>query len=92
MVKHAQTICWQQPTNCVNVFDHFTGLVLKGLNTPERNIDPQWGNEMDILIHFVSLKQASLSTLFSYCGWKIPLDVMAERYIRSTNAQKWMSI
>ena len=31
MVKHTQTICRQQPTNCLNVFDHFVGLVLKGL-------------------------------------------------------------
>ena len=25
-----QTICWQQPTNCLNVSDHFMDLVLKG--------------------------------------------------------------
>ena len=31
MVKHAQTIRWQQPTNCLSVFDHFLGLALKGL-------------------------------------------------------------
>ena len=24
----------QQPTNCLNVFDHFVGLVLKGLKFP----------------------------------------------------------
>ena len=32
MVKHTQTICRQQPTYCLNVFDHFVGLTLKGLN------------------------------------------------------------
>ena len=32
MVKHAQKIGRQQPTNCLSVFDHFVGLVLKGLN------------------------------------------------------------
>ena len=32
MVKHAQTIRWQKPTNCLSVFDHFVGLALKGLN------------------------------------------------------------
>ena len=30
MVKHTQTICQQQPTNCLSVFDHFVGLVLRG--------------------------------------------------------------
>ena len=29
MVKHTQTIRWQQPANCLSVFDHFVGLVLK---------------------------------------------------------------
>ena len=32
MVKHTQAIRWQQPTNCLSVFDHFVGLALKGLN------------------------------------------------------------
>ena len=31
MVKHTQTICWQQTTNCLSVFDRFVGLALKGL-------------------------------------------------------------
>ena len=31
MVKHTQTIRRQQPTNRLSVFDHFVGLVLKGL-------------------------------------------------------------
>ena len=31
MAKHTQIILRQQPTNCVSVFDHFVGLVLKGL-------------------------------------------------------------
>ena len=33
MVKHTQTICQLLPTNCLSVFDHFTGLTLKGLKT-----------------------------------------------------------
>ena len=32
MVKHTQKIFWQQPTNCLSVFDHFVGLALKGLS------------------------------------------------------------
>ena len=31
MVKHTQTIRWQQPTNCFSVFDDFVRLALKGL-------------------------------------------------------------
>ena len=31
MVKEAQTIRRQQSTNCLSVFDHFVGLVLKWL-------------------------------------------------------------
>ena len=31
MVKHTQKICRQNPANCLSVFDHFLGLVLKGL-------------------------------------------------------------
>ena len=33
MIKHTQTIRRQQPTNCLNVFDHFVGLALKVLNS-----------------------------------------------------------
>ena len=35
MVKQTQTICRQQPTNCLSVFDHFVGLALKSLTPPE---------------------------------------------------------
>ena len=31
MVKHYQTILWQQQTNSLSVFDHFVGLVLENL-------------------------------------------------------------
>ena len=31
MVKHTQTIHRLLPTNCLNVFGHFVGLVLNGL-------------------------------------------------------------
>ena len=32
MFKHTQTICRQQPTNCLSVFAHFVGLALKGFD------------------------------------------------------------
>ena len=31
MVKHIQTISWQQPTNFLGAFDHFWESALKGL-------------------------------------------------------------
>ena len=31
MVKHTQTIRWQQPTNCLSIFDHFVALSPEGL-------------------------------------------------------------
>ena len=30
MIKHILTICRQKPANCLNVFDHFVELALKG--------------------------------------------------------------
>ena len=49
MVKHTQTIRWQQPKNCLNVFEHFVGLALKGLkeifkdgHLINRNVFLQW--------------------------------------------------
>ena len=32
MIKRAQTIRRQKPANCLSVFDHFVGLVLKGFS------------------------------------------------------------
>ena len=31
MAKHTQTACQQQTKNCLSVFDHFVGFLLKGL-------------------------------------------------------------
>ena len=31
MVNYTQGVRWQQPTNCLSVFDHFVKLALKGL-------------------------------------------------------------
>ena len=33
MVKHTQRIRWQQPKNCLSVFENFVYLALKGLTT-----------------------------------------------------------
>ena len=29
MIKHTETIRWQQPTNCLSVFEHLVGLAKK---------------------------------------------------------------
>ena len=33
MAQKTQTIRRQEPTNCLNVFEYFVGLALKGLHT-----------------------------------------------------------
>ena len=40
MVKHTQTIRRLSPTNCLSGFDHFVGLVLKGLK-PKNEMEKQ---------------------------------------------------
>ena len=37
MVKHKQSVA-NLPTNCLNVFDHFVGLKIKGLILWEKNL------------------------------------------------------
>ena len=36
MVKYSQIVCRQQPTNCLSVFDHIMGLVLKRVKYLEK--------------------------------------------------------
>ena len=40
MVKHTQAIRRLSPTNCLSVFDHFMGLVLKALKIKAPKINP----------------------------------------------------
>ena len=51
MVKHAQTILRQLPTNSLSVFDHFVGLTLTGL----------------ISIKAAKMSQASVTNLHELC-------------------------
>ena len=46
------------------MFDHLAGLALKGQNTNERNIDPQWVNETNIIIDFFFSKASFLIYIF----------------------------
>ena len=61
MVKQTHTI---QGIVWVCMFDHLAGLALKGQNTNERNIDPQWVNETNIIIHFFFSKASFLIYIF----------------------------
>ena len=49
MVKHTQTIRCQLPTNCLSVFDHFVGLVLKVLIYVVEKLEPNY--ETWMIIH-----------------------------------------
>ena len=42
MVKDAETILRQQPTNCLSVFDHFGGLAHKGLKLSSKQLLLKW--------------------------------------------------
>ena len=44
MAKHTQTIRRQKAENCLSVFKHFVGLVLKGLRY---NLDESWMNSVN---------------------------------------------
>ena len=51
MINHTQTIHWQKPTNCLNVFDHFVGLALKGLNDHQSTLDGKLDTLIEKTIH-----------------------------------------
>ena len=59
MVRHTQTICRQQPTNCLSVFDHFLGLALEGLkdHSLKNYVGGHSGNRFELL--FFSFKSTA---------------------------------
>ena len=60
MVKHAQTIRFQKPTNCFSVFDHITGLALKGFKLNNKNTDSLKG-KFNLRSSFSNLVMMKLS-------------------------------
>ena len=53
MVKHTQTIHWQEARSCLSVFDHFVGLALKALlasDAVEASISDQWLNFLGTVV------------------------------------------
>ena len=67
MVKHAQTICWLLPTNCLSGFDHFVGLVLKGFRFN--------GNTRKILV-FHTDEFIHKMFLIQFCHENVILEVL----------------
>ena len=61
MVKQTQTIRQQQPTYCLNVFDHFVGLALKGLINNCRGKSALCAFSSSIFIYFFRSNQ------FTFC-------------------------
>ena len=71
MVKRTQTVCRQQPTNCLNVFDHFWRLALKGLRRLTPNIHKYFS------FYFIfKLISGDCSAYGAYldvsCHWSLP--------------------
>ena len=61
VIKHSQRIRQQKPTNCLRVFDHFVGLVLKELNGLKSSL---WEKSYFVGLALKGLK--SLVTKLSY--------------------------
>ena len=60
MVKHIQTIRRQQLTNCLSVFDHFVGLVLKASKNIPRLTRALLYKKFDILTKYPSILAQAL--------------------------------
>ena len=74
MVKHSQTIRWQKPTNCLSVFDHFWGLVLKGLKG-----DSGGFRRRKNLEQFITFKQSNFVNVFVFFSY---FEILAEQSSR----------
>ena len=61
MVKHAQTIRWEKPTNCLSAFGHYVGLTLKGLKE-----DSDGFRRRKNLEQFIIFKQSNTVNLFVF--------------------------
>ena len=61
MVRHAQTIRWQKPTNCLSVSDYFVGLALKDLKG-----DSGGFRKRKNLEQFIVFKQSNFVNVFGF--------------------------
>ena len=73
MVKYTQTIRRQQPPNCLNKFDHFVGLELKGFSKVQRRIQNpvkhlRWSSLLSTVNNFRKMLHLRWLT-----GFRIPL-------------------
>ena len=78
MVNHTQTIRRQQPTNCLNVLDHFVGLTLRGLT---QHLGKQTWQKSNILKFSTLLQNHNCGTLELvykyYIRWFIQTSVLS---------------
>ena len=69
MAKHTQTICQQFATICLSVFDHFVGLVLKGLKTKYLMLN--YANLQSYKTELTDTIHLSINTYFKLLGGKL---------------------
>ena len=77
MVKHAQTVCRQQPTNCLSGFDHFVGLALKGLKwfSKFNSVVVMTQNKIFVFLKFEKKLQGKLDSVTYYLLYLKPKDI-----------------
>ena len=63
MVKQTQTICPQQPTNCLSLFDHFVRLALDGLTLTLSCLKVTRVMEIEALLFGTVITESMLSFL-----------------------------
>ena len=66
MVKHTQTICRQQSTNCLSVFDNFVGFVLKGLKENLSKVFGKFIRHLTIIILQANSQRAGILMMLFY--------------------------
>ena len=77
MVKHAQTVCRQQPTNCLSGFDHFVGLALKGLKwfSKFNSVVVMTQNKIFVFLKFEKKLQGKLDSVTYHLLYLKPKDI-----------------
>ena len=65
MVEQTQTICWQQPTICLSMFNHFVGLALKGLRGVGQNISLNVSGQCSICMPPENIRKTGVFWMFS---------------------------
>ena len=98
MVKHAQTIRFQKPTNCFSVFDHITGLALKGFKLNNKNTDSLKG-KFNLRSSFSNLVMMKLSNPAGNYMFKVNnrnvrtrCEICSKLTIKIPERRQWLSV